>query len=419
MNLFIEMITIIAEVALTCFFYSKHLNYKNINILSTLLFLVLYSIVLTFGTFNLPLFLRVALIILFFFLGNEILFKISRLKLLYLTILFFTSSILSDLLCSSVLVLFMGISIQTISANITGTLIYYSVAKLTHLVLLLIINNCLNKNKTSRSLLSLLPLILCHSASFLIIYVNYHFLLQGGNPQLIAFSTSALLYINIVLCFYIEFLRQHHDDHEKRIVAEQQLKITQRFYADMLQRQEETRSLWHDIKKYVLAIETLIAENKTKDAKSQTKQIIDAYEQIRYTVDSGNAIVDSILNHETVWAKQNNIRLHLDLWISSEFSVSATDLYVILGNTIDNAIEACTHLSDINQRTINIKLLQKEHILLYEVSNPYLPRKKTFIPKRIHGYGLANVEKCVEKNQGNMKINADGSLYTVTIMLNV
>lgn len=419
MNLFIEMITIIAEVALTCFFYSKHLNYKNINILSTLLFLVLYSIVLTFGTFNLPLFLRVALIILFFFLGNEILFKISRLKLLYLTILFFTSSILSDLLCSSVLVLFMGISIQTISANITGTLIYYSVAKLTHLVLLLIINNCLNKNKTSRSLLSLLPLILCHSASFLIIYVNYQFLLQGGNPQLIAFSTSALLYINIVLCFYIEFLRQHHDDHEKRIVVEQQLKITQRFYADMLQRQEETRSLWHDIKKYVLAIETLIAENKTKDAKSQTKQIIDAYEQIRYTVDSGNVIVDSILNHETIWAKQNNIRLHLDLWISSEFSVSATDLYVILGNTIDNAIEACTHLSDINQRTINIKLLQKEHILLYEVSNPYLPQKKSFSQKRIHGYGLANVEKCVEKNQGNMKINADGSLYTVTIMLNV
>lgn len=419
MNLFIEMITIIAEVALTCFFYSKHLNYKNINILSTLLFLVLYSIVLTFGTFNLPLFLRVALIILFFFLGNEILFKISRLKLLYLTILFFTSSILSDLLCSSVLVLFMGISIQTISANITGTLIYYSVAKLTHLVLLLIINNCLNKNKTSRSLLSLLPLILCHSASFLIIYVNYQFLLQGGNSQLIAFSTSALLYINIVLCFYIEFLRQHHDDHEKRIVAEQQLKITQRFYADMLQRQEETRSLWHDIKKYVLAIETLIAENKTKDAKSQTKQIIDAYEQIRYTVDSGNVIVDSILNHETIWAKQNNIRLHLDLWISSEFSVSATDLYVILGNTIDNAIEACTHLSDINQRTINIKLLQKEHILLYEVSNPYLPQKKSFSQKRIHGYGLANVEKCVEKNQGNMKINADGSLYTVTIMLNV
>lgn len=419
MNLFIEMITIIAEIALTCFFYSKHINRKNINYFSCILFLLIYSIILTFSTFYLSVVLRLTTIILTYFIGNYFIFKISHIKLLYLTILFFTSAIISDMLCSTALSLIMSISIQTFSSNTIGNLIYYSFAKIIHLILLLIINHCLNKNKTSRSLFSLIPLILCHSASFLIFYLIYQFLLQGGNPQLIAFSTSALLYINIVLCFYIEFLRQHHDDHEKRIVAEQQLKITQRFYADMLQRQEETRSLWHDIKKYVLAIETLIAENKTKDAKSQTKQIIDAYEQIRYTVDSGNAIVDSILNHETVWAKQNNIRLHLDLWISSEFSVSATDLYVILGNTIDNAIEACTHLSDINQRTINIKLLQKEHILLYEVSNPYLPRKKTFTPKRIHGYGLANVEKCVEKNQGNMKINADGSLYTVTIMLNV
>lgn len=419
MNLFVEIITIIAEVALFWFFYSEHLYNKTINSFICSLFLLFYSAILTFGTFYLSFFFRLSLVILTIFIGNQFIFKINKLKLLYLTILFFTSSILSDLLCSSVLVLFMGISIQTISANITGTLIYYSVAKLTHLVLLLILNNCLNINKPSRSLLSLLPLILCHSASFLIIYVNYQFLLQGGNPHLIAFSTSAILYINIVLCFYIEFLRQHHDDHEKRIVAEQQLKINQRFYSDMLQRQEETRSLWHDIKKYVLAIETLIAENKTKDAKLQTKQIIDAYEQIRYTVDSGNVIVDSILNHETIWAKQNNIRLHLELWISSEFSVSATDLYVILGNTIDNAIEACTHLPDVNQRTINIKLLQKEHMLLYEVRNPYLPEKKSFSQKRIHGYGLANVEKCVEKNQGTMKINTDESLYTVTIMLNV
>lgn len=419
MNLFIEIITIIAEVALFWFFFSEHLYKKNTHKLLYILFILIYSVVLIFGTFYLSLVTRLSLIILTIFGGNLFLFKISNLKLLYLTILFFTCSIISDMLCSTTLSLVMSASIQTISNNSIGNLIYYSVAKLIHLVLLLIINNFLNKDKTSNSLLNLLPLILCHSASIIVFYVNYQFLLQGGNPHLIAFSTSALLYINIVLCFYIEFLRQHHDDHEKRIVAEQQLKINQRFYADMLQRQEETRSLWHDIKKYVLAIETLIAENKTKDAKSQTKQIIDAYEQIRYTVDSGNVIVDSILNHETIWAKQNNIRLHLELWISSEFSVSATDLYVILGNTIDNAIEACTHLSDANQRIINIKLLQKEHILLYEISNPYLPQKKSFSQKRIHGYGLANVEKCVEKNQGTMKINADESLYTVTIMLNV
>lgn len=154
MNLFIEMITIIAEVALTCFFYSKHINRKNINCPSCIIFLLLYSFVLAFTTFYLSIVFRLTIIILIFFIGNNLIFKIRNIKLLYLTILFFTSSILSDMVCSSVLVLFLNISIQTISNNTIGNLIYYSVAKLIHLVLLLIINNFLNKDKTSNSLLS-------------------------------------------------------------------------------------------------------------------------------------------------------------------------------------------------------------------------------------------------------------------------
>lgn len=47
---------------------------------------------------------------------------------------------------------------------------------------------------------------------------------------MITLSTVSLLYINIVLCFYDEFLFQHQAEREKRIVAEQQLVMNERFY---------------------------------------------------------------------------------------------------------------------------------------------------------------------------------------------
>ena len=95
------------------------------------------------------------------------------------------------------------------------------------------------------------------------------------------------------------------------------------------------------------------------------------------------------------------------------------DFCVLLGNLLDNAIEACMELPPEVPRKVDITLRQKEHILLYEISNPYQVKRKKVSKKKFHGYGLHNVEKCVSNNHGTFEIKKQDTTFTVTIMLNV
>ena len=95
--------------------------------------------------------------------------------------------------------------------------------------------------------------------------------------------------------------------------------------------------------------------------------------------------------------------------------ISAVDLYVIIGNTFDNAIEACVSLPE-EFRHINLKLRMQKSMLLYSIENPYV-EKKLHLQGKYHGYGLKNVQKCVEKYHGTMSVSHDTS-FVCTIRLN-
>lgn len=85
---------------------------------------------------------------------------------------------------------------------------------------------------------------------------------------------------------------------------------------------------------------------------------------------------------------------------------------------LDNAIEACSQIDDKKERIVSVWLYQKNHLLLYEISNPY-NEKSSKKAGKIHGYGLKNVSACVEKNDGIINIEKSHSIFDVSIQLNL
>ena len=104
-------------------------------------------------------------------------------------------------------------------------------------------------------------------------------------------------------------------------------------------------------------------------------------------------------------AAEINAKLELDVWISPELSIPPADLFIIIGNTLDNALETCAQLP-VEARTIHVILRQNNQLLYYEASNPCAQQPK---PKQgsIHGYGLKTVKQCVEMNGGTMETVAE------------
>ena len=186
----------------------------------------------------------------------------------------------------------------------------------------------------------------------------------------------------------------------------------------MLGRQEETRSLWHDIKKYMASIESLINLADTENAKKELEFIKSTFPNMESVVDSGNALIDSILEYGMKKAKDVGVTIKPETWVESDLGIPATDLFVIIGNTLDNAIEASSIIPEDCRKIVTCFILQKNHVLHYEISNPYIDGNCRKAGK-IHGYGLKNVQACVERNSGIMSISKKQGIYRVSIQLNL
>lgn len=113
------------------------------------------------------------------------------------------------------------------------------------------------------------------------------------------------------------------------------------------------------------------------------------------------------------------ITLKIDVFVSPQLALSPLVLSVILGNTLDNAIRACSGVSADTPKIVSLTLRQKDSILYYRISNPYDPEFSSKKREGIHGYGLKNVSSTVEQIGGTMQINQENNLYTVEIILNL
>lgn len=199
---------------------------------------------------------------------------------------------------------------------------------------------------------------------------------------------------------------------------QKQLEIQEQHYQDVVFQQTEVKKIWHDIKKYMLAMENLVSK--------QPQEAIDEFHTLQRnlikfhsTVSSGNVMADGILNHEMQKASESHVDVKLQIWLAPKFQFPTTDFYIIIGNTLDNAIEACTECRKQNQNaSVSCILHQKNHILFYEIQNP-IPHSFPKKDQALHGFGLDNVKTCVKRNNGQISINTDNETFIVTITLNV
>ncbi|WP_455720718.1 ATP-binding protein [Agathobacter sp.] len=199
---------------------------------------------------------------------------------------------------------------------------------------------------------------------------------------------------------------------------QEQLAHQEIYYQDVISRQDESRALWHDIKKYMLAMENLVSKNDQSEAQNQLTTLKNKFSNLEQLVYTGNSIADGILNYGSNKAQSLGISINFDLWLDTELNISPVDLYIIIGNTMDNAIEACDAFPAGQKQSISCTLRQKNHVLLYEISNP-IPQVSVKKAGDIHGYGLENVKECVNRNNGFISVKTENDTFCVSITLNV
>ena len=184
---------------------------------------------------------------------------------------------------------------------------------------------------------------------------------------------------------------------------------------------------------YPVANEPLILHAKFKDGTelSGEAEITAAHKQIDHiwvtpqpdsvneVAQAPSEVINAILNDALGKSSLAGITLKIDVFVSPQLALSPLVLSVILGNTLDNAIRACSGVSADTPKIVSLTLRQKDSILYYRISNPYDPEFSSKKREGIHGYGLKNVSSTVEQIGGTMQINQENNQYTVEIILNL
>ncbi len=136
---------------------------------------------------------------------------------------------------------------------------------------------------------------------------------------------------------------------------------------------------------------------------------------------SGNVMADAILNSKLSLAKARGIDVIATTAVPPNFSISEIDLCVIIGNLLDNAIEACMRQSH-GARFIRVYMDIKKDSLYISITNTATAAAKQngrYISSKggSHGFGLLRVDRLVGKYNGYIKRRDEQGAFTTEVLL--
>jgi len=242
-----------------------------------------------------------------------------------------------------------------------------------------------------------------------------------NNDFHIIFCIILLLGINIFISYIYDILnRTYEKELEKQLLEQQsefyikQLKITN-------DAQDNIKFIKHDLKNHLVTIKAIAYEgDKIND---YINNILNLGNISNEYANSGNSVIDSILNYKLQEAKKKDIEIEIDLKIPYQLNIQPYDIGVILGNLLDNAIEAAS--KNQNDKKIKVIIYFEKNNLSISITNTFngiliiegKKYKTTNKNKLNHGFGLLSVEKALEKYDGEMDISYTDSLFSVKVLM--
>mgnify|MGYP001127401255 FL=1 len=416
MNTFVELSNVAVETLLLCYFMNRAYAPIASDRKRRRLLFVLYGCILALlSVFPIPAMIRGGYSLISIVLIAKFSYDSKILNGIYATLAFNLLAIVADIL-SIVLLNRLGIQTSQLDHGGSSRAVCIVVAKLIVLVLIQISTQIIRKNDSIIPRWTI-PLVVGQLFSIfaeaLLLQLSIY---ENISAFYIAIYSACLLYINLVICFYTETIKTAYNERHMRELAEQQLQIQVSYYEKEQQARDATRALWHDIKKYTNATQDLFQHGDMENAVQSLQQATTVLFEIHQTVDVGNAVVNGILERALEQVQNQGISLDFDVWVSDQLPISAVDLYIIMGNTVDNAIEACQQVPAADSPTISLTLRQQNHTLFYAIDNP-IPAKQGKKPGDVHGYGIRNVKNCVAKYHGTTTVSKQDGVFSVQIQL--
>lgn len=183
----------------------------------------------------------------------------------------------------------------------------------------------------------------------------------------------------------------------------------------------EMRAYKHDFHHHLQTLIGQLEGGEVARALDYLKALDVQLQNVDTLVKTGNISLDAILSAKIAQAKADHIAVTLKANVPDGLLLSDLELSIIVGNLLDNAIEACQQAS--GERFIRIYMSMKGNMLYFSMLNSSGSQQKkigSLFPsakKGIHGFGLRRVEAILKEHDGWCKYNSEEGAFTTEFLV--
>lgn len=228
----------------------------------------------------------------------------------------------------------------------------------------------------------------------------------------------------IVLCFLATDYRAEKEQNELLTAMNE---LTESNYRKLSALQKQMSKLNHDFTKHIQVIQGLLHDNKNNEANSYIAELLKVPTERAVLCKSGNSVIDAVINSKIAETEQKKIQFTYQVSFALKTNISSVDLCTVLGNQIDNAIEACEKIKNPNDRHIAVHVYQQAaNAAVFQVSNsvavnPFLGNEELKTTKNsdnhLHGLGIPAIREVTARYDGILDTSYQNGEFLSSAML--
>ena len=198
-------------------------------------------------------------------------------------------------------------------------------------------------------------------------------------------------------------------------ILEQQIAEVQNIYKTM-------RGWRHDYHNHMQVLKAYLTAGQEEQAEAYLERLEKDLDHVAQWIETGNVRVDAIVNSKISLAMQNEIDVNYKVTVPEHLTVTDIDLCVLIGNLIDNGVEACEKMEEgrkfirlyigVLKQQLYISVTNATGELVRKMDEEYITTKRGN-----HGHGLKRINGIVEKYGGYINRKNEPGVFVTEIML--
>ncbi len=236
-------------------------------------------------------------------------------------------------------------------------------------------------------------------------------------------TIQSVVLIVSVMVFHMN--RQYENEKELAQLKSEQAELLERDYATLNNAYAVNAKLFHDFHNHIGVLRQFLIHAKYTEAVQYLDELQAPVRDMTDMVWTGDETADCLINSKAAAAAADNIRLQAQVEFPRHTNIRSADLCAILGNLLDNALEAAGQVAEPEERFVLLTIRRINQMLVIKVENSFaaVPIEEqgelqtTKTEGGLHGWGLKSVRTAAGKYDGMIQTGCIGNTFRAVVTL--